>query len=183
MEDEIFNIASQKFIKAMDHYGCPVGKYWPHVSHDFTLRGRSAGQLKFSRNPDKKDMTLRWNLEAATKYKEDFFARTIPHEVAHLIERILQLEGKIRFSSSYHGYQWRRIMEFFEADASVYHNYQDLTPGRKTTKYQIICNCSRIMTCGPKIKNRIQQGGPRTYKCNQCKGILHSGSCTLKEMI
>jgi SprT protein len=104
--------------------------HWPNIQHDFTLRGRAAGQFRFNRR-NRKVLILRWNVEAMTKYPEQYLKETVPHEVAHLIVWVLHIERKIAYYD-HHGWNWRRVMNMLGVPAKKTHRYK-LTYARVRT--------------------------------------------------
>jgi SprT protein len=172
---KIFNTALGKTIEALNHYKVPINKYLDDIKHDFTLRGRRAGSFSYRVNyvRSQQEFILKWNMEAMTKYPDDYLKTTVPHEVAHLINKILALEGKCSYD--HHGRNWRVIMRFFGADSRRCHSYQ-LTPGRRTVKYQETCQCGTTMTFGPKVKANIHH-----YSCRWCKTKIDPNGITRKQ--
>lgn len=133
MQNKVTDQATKHLIVALNHYGVPLMKYWSHVQHDFTLRGKTAGQFRYWQV--KPDLELRWNIEAMMKYPEDYLKDTVPHEVGHLIVMILHREHKI-LHYTHHGYMWYSVMAILGAPANRLHKYK-LTPARREHNYAV----------------------------------------------
>ena len=89
------------------------------VEITFDLKGRTAGMYRVYGNKRE----IRYNPYIFSKYFDDNFNTTVPHEVAHYITDIIYGLGKIKP----HGKEWKAVMHAFNADASVTSNY-DLSP-------------------------------------------------------
>ena len=109
-------------IRAERHFERPM----PQTDIRFDLRGRSAGMVRFApgRPPE-----IRYNLQLLAENEEKFLARTVPHEVAHLV--VQQLFGP---AARPHGREWKAMMAVFGADPSP---YLDLPSGWSTAALAI----------------------------------------------
>lgn len=138
----------------------------------FNLKGRSAGMYRvrygkgliFSRQ----QREIRYNPYIFSKYFEDNYATTIPHEVAHYVTDLIYGLKNIRP----HGKEWKAVMYAFGADASVTADY-DLSgiPLKKLSVFTYRCDCREHKLSSirhNKIKKRHYK-----YYCNNCKQILH----------
>jgi len=138
----------------------------------FNLKGRSAGmyRVKHQRNRffiSHQKREIRYNPYIFSKYFEDNVTTTIPHEVAHYISDVVYGLKNIRP----HGQEWKKIMQFFGADASVRASY-DLSgiPLKKQNYYTYYCDCREHQLTSirhNKIKKHHYQ-----YLCNYCKQVL-----------
>lgn len=138
------------------------------VDITFNLKGRAAGMYRVKRKIFSQTREIRYNPFIFSKYFDDNFKTTIPHEVAHYISDLIYGLRNIKP----HGREWKEIMQAFNADATVTAAY-DLTgiPQRGKTLYTYQCSC-REHRIGAIRHNRIKkQGG--TYICNLCKQTLH----------
>ena len=97
-----------------------------HYKHKFTtmpeirfnLKSRTAGMAYH------KEWMLRFNLILLVENEKDFFEDTIPHEVAHLVNRTVNKvpEGRKRLAA--HGKEWKAVMtDCYNLPANVYHTY------------------------------------------------------------
>ena len=137
------------------------------VDITFNLKGRAAGMYRVKRKIFSQSREIRYNPFIFSKYFEDNFKTTIPHEVAHYISDLIYGLRNIRP----HGKEWKEIMQAFGADAAVTAAY-DLTgiPQRSKTLYTYQCSC-REHQIGAIRHNRIEKQGS-TYICNLCKQTL-----------
>ena len=142
------------------------------VEISFNLKGRSAGMYRVSRSSTwcfaQIKREIRYNSFIFSKYFDDNFNTTIPHEVAHYISDIIYGLKNIKP----HGKEWKAIMQAFGADAAVTANY-DLSgiPLRKQSLYTYQCSCREHQLSSirhNKINKRRYQ-----YYCNFCKQALY----------
>lgn len=141
------------------------------VEISFNLKGRSAGMYRVKRHNSRfmgyQKREIRYNSFIFSKYFEDNFTTTIPHEVAHYISDIVYGLKNIRP----HGKEWKEIMRAFGADASVTADY-DLSgiPLKKQTFFTYQCDCREHQLSSirhNKIKKHRYQ-----YLCNLCKQVI-----------
>lgn len=134
----------------------------------FNLKGRSAGMYRVQRNIFRHKREIRYNPYIFSKYFDDNFKTTIPHEVAHYVSDMIYGLHNIRP----HGKEWKTIMQAFDANAAVTANY-DLTgiPLKNRTLFTYQCSC-REHQLGTTRHNRIKKNRGKYY-CKSCKQILH----------
>ena len=141
------------------------------VEISFNLKGRSAGMYRVSRHSrwhiGRQKREIRYNSYIFSKYFDDNFKTTIPHEVAHYVSDIIYGLKNIRP----HGKEWKAIMHVFAANASVTANY-DLSgiPLKNKTLHTYQCSC-REHQLGSIRHNRVSNNRGQYY-CNSCKQIL-----------
>jgi len=138
----------------------------------FNLKGRSAGMYRvrygkgliFSRQ----QREIRYNPYIFSKFFDDNFSTTIPHEVAHYITDIIYGLKNIKP----HGKEWKAVMHTFNADASVTADY-DLSgiPLKKLSVFTYRCDCREHQLSSIR-HNKINKRRYRYY-CNYCKKMLH----------
>lgn len=138
----------------------------------FNLKGRAAGMYRVKHHKGRffsghQTREIRYNTYIFSKYFEDNFTTTIPHEVAHYISDVVYGLKNIKP----HGKEWKQIMQLFDADASVRANY-DLAgiPVKKQTYFTYYCDCREHQLTSirhNKIKKHRYQ-----YLCNLCKQVL-----------
>lgn len=138
----------------------------------FDLKGRSAGMYRTRSNKglvfSRQYREIRYNPYIFSKYFDDNFATTIPHEVAHYVTDIIYGLKNIKP----HGREWKEVMEAFGADASVTANY-DLAglPLKRQAVFTYQCDCREHQLSTTRhnkiIKRRYK------YTCNYCKQVLH----------
>lgn len=153
---------------AEEHYG---QKFPCRITFD--LKGRSAGQYNFHPLKDTRPR-LRFNMGCWALGDEgwrDLYDQTIPHEVAHLIQRQHDDWPKDRRANSSHGRYWKSVMRFFGKEATRCHTLP-LPSARKTVKYAATCCAGGgKITLGAKRMNNIRRG-LRGYRCPYCKSGL-----------
>jgi SprT protein len=136
----------------------------PSISFD--LKGRVAGNAN-SRNH------LRFNPILFRENVDDFLARTVPHEVAHLICFKLY-----PYSKQHHGPEWRSIMQRLGIqDIARCHSYDTTSVAQRKPriKFEYKCLCKRH-----EVGNAIHQrnlSGMKKYVCTDCKTpIVYTGA-------
>ena len=141
------------------------------VEISFNLKGRSSGmyRIKYGKGLifSQQQREIRYNPYIFSKYFEDNYATTIPHEVAHYVTDLIYGLKNIKP----HGKEWKAVMHAFDADASVTANY-DLSgiPLRRQSLFTYRCDCREHQLTSirhNKIKKRRFQ-----YYCNYCKQTL-----------
>lgn len=129
----------------------------------FDLTGQAAGQARWQRGSRP---VLRFNLEIATHHTADFLARTVAHEVAHLVVAACHPRARP------HGAEWRTVMAHLGCiDASRCHDYcLDGITVKRQRRWPYTCACGRhdISTT---LHNRIRDRGAR-YHCRRCGTLL-----------
>lgn len=138
----------------------------PPTQVRFDLRGQAAGQ---ARCPTKGPALIRYNSVLLTENAQRFLARTVPHEVAHVIA--YRVHGpRIRP----HGAEWRRVMDLFGADSSRCHDYDvSRSRVRRLNRYVYHCDCREYALTSIRHK-RVLLG--QTYYCRSCKKSLKAGN-------
>jgi SprT protein len=162
----------------------------PAIPVLFDLKGKTAGmyRVKTSRSISKprksknilssimldvltsgttSERQIRFNPWLFTKYPEDSWSNTIPHEAAHYIADCLYGINRIRP----HGNEWRKVMRDLGAEPIVRANY-DLAgiPTRQIKRYPYQCTCRTVDLTAYRHK-KIQSGLQR-YRCRDCSAEL-----------
>ena len=139
------------------------------VAITFNLTGKAAGMYRVKRKIFSYNREIRYNPFIFSKYYDDNFNTTIPHEVAHYISDLIYGLSNIKP----HGKEWKEIMQAFSADAAVTADY-DLSgiPQRNRTLHTYHCAC-REHQIGAVRHNRIKNQHGK-YICNFCKQTIHS---------
>jgi SprT protein len=128
----------------------------------FDLRGKAAGMVQF---PATGNRIIRYNYPLLKRYGEAFINTTVPHEVSHLIARVLY-GPRIKP----HGIEWKRIMNLFNASPERCHNFDtEQTGGRNMRYFDYRCDC-RDHRLSAIRHNRIAQG--TVYLCKHCGSQL-----------
>ena len=129
----------------------------------FDLRGQAAGQVRWHQPGG---CEIRYNLDIARRHQHDFLARTVPHEVAHLLT--VACHGR----TSPHGPEWRAMMQYLGvSNPTRCHDYsvdEDLVRRQRRWRYQCACRGHQLSTTRHK---RIQRG-TTIYRCSICGGDL-----------
>lgn len=134
---------------------------FPHVS--YTLTGRTAGRATFQ------EWKIKLNAVLLNENVDQFIERTVPHEMAHLIDYQLNpsvVITKPGSKNSFHGPTWKRIMHVLGADSSRCHSFDTTHSRRHVTKHIWECThegCCGKLTLGPKRHKVMLQGKGRGF--------------------
>lgn len=175
--DEVIPIdqpARQAVIEEVQRYltsaSSLYGRCFPAIPILFDLYGRAAGMYKvrIKVSPFAKHQRLiRFNPWLFTKYSEDSWSNTIPHEVAHYISDCLHGLRNIKP----HGREWRQIMVEFGAVPVVRGNYDlEGIPHRRIASFDYRCACRQVALSVHRHK-KVQKG-LQQYCCRICNQPL-----------
>lgn len=146
------------FDKAIEIWGSRVDRLanQPPVIY-LDLKGLVAGKAWY------KEWCIQYNTTLAYTDIETFLERTVPHEVAHMIDYLLGYR-------SHHGEPWKRIMRMLGAsDTSRCHKY-DMSEAIKDTNRSVFhCNCSNHFLTPRKASDY------KILTCRICNGSLNPG--------
>lgn len=133
----------------------------------FNIRGRTAGMYRVSHHLFQHKREIRYNPYIFSKYFNDNYETTVPHEVAHYVTDIMFGLKNIKP----HGKEWKAVMQAFGADATVTSNY-DLTgiPVKRQFLFTYQCSC-REHQLSTIRHNKIRKHRYQYY-CNYCKQAL-----------
>ncbi len=139
------------------------GRRLPEVTVRCDLRGRAAGQVR--QGTDGR-LEIRYNLEIARLQPDAFVARTVAHEVAHLI--VWRLHGR---QVRPHGAEWQAVMRALGASPERCHDFavpQHTLRQQRRWRYRCACREHQLSTTR---HNRVQNGQQR-YLCRDCGEVL-----------
>ena len=131
----------------------------------FDLTGLAAGQAQWRL---RQRPLLRFNLTIASNHEQAFLARTVPHEVAHLITAACH--GRTRP----HGHEWQSTMAFLGIEnPSRCHDFSiDENSVRRQRRWTYHCGCSQHQLSTTR-HNRIASGKTK-YHCRHCHEPLRA---------
>lgn len=104
----------QAYVTCEKHYGRTFAR--PEVRYN--IRNTNGGEAWIGKN------LIRLNLTLLVENQEEFLARTVPHEVAHLVAHFVY-DAKPHNGKKVrpHGSEWREVMGVLGLAPSVKHNY------------------------------------------------------------
>ena len=142
---------------------------------NYDLRGRAAGEAGFRRksNGDRR-YKLRFNPRLIYHNVEEFMRRTVPHELAHIIDYALR-------DKSAHDKRWKMIMMALGATPERCHSYAGVKKARNVKRYVYHCYCREHRITS--IRHNKILKGRANYKCNECHGVLVKGPMVKKEVV
>ena len=160
--DRLIPLARSRTQALLDEAGRHFGLKPPPVAIRFDLRGRGAGQVRRQAGGI---WLVRYNPALLERHGEDFLARTVPHEVAHILA--FRLHG---LGIQPHGPEWRAMMRLFGVPPERCHDF-DVSglQTRTLNRYPYQCGCrSHLLTS---IRHhRILRG--QRYLCGTCGQAL-----------
>ena len=162
LRDRVNNRIRECLDKAADHYRVVLP--FPDVSFDLT--GTSGG-VAYTQ-----EMRIRLNGQLFLENTESYFARTIPHEVAHLIcgevypHTLRRSPGGKR---ELHGPHWQEVMVVLGVSPSRCHS-MDVTNTRimrsNSRRHVYTCNwCNKEVTVSPTHHQQLIANPNARYHC------------------
>jgi len=146
------------------------------VEISFNLKGRAAGMYRVRHHGGwyfaQVKREIRYNSFIFSKYYDDNYITTIPHEVAHYVSDMIYGLKNIKP----HGKEWKTIMQAFDANPSVTACY-DLSgiPLRKQTLFTYQCCCQEHQLSA--IRHNKHKTNTNRYYCKSCKQVLQEKVC------
>jgi SprT protein len=142
------------------------GKKIKRPEYRFDLEGAVAGYACYG------PWAMRFNMHIAHTHYDKYLARTVPHEVAHMVEKYV-------FGTSGHGKRWKSIMVRFGCEPSRCHSYDQLKTRGGKDRPRVICGCGE-RDIGP-IKYKRMVSGHSSYTCGTCKqGVRPANGVVVK---
>lgn len=119
--------------------------------------------------------TVYYNPWFATTQTEAFLARTVPHEVAHLVVRVMQLNDKASWRIDPHGPLFRKVMKAFgvnKENQSEKHDYDCLVLPNYKDRKLVACVCCKHKHGLVPHQARLLEQDAKRYGCVKCGGDL-----------
>jgi SprT protein len=147
-----------KVFECLQILGNKFDKEFKFPTITYGLKGATAGMAWAAEN--RIDLNVDYLIDAW----DDMLNETVPHEVAHIVQRVLWP------NSAAHGKEWQYLMRQLGLRPVRCHNYE-VVPARKVSRpYVYRCDC-RHHNLTQLIHNRIQQEN-RARRCRMCRGRL-----------
>ena len=136
---------------------------FPVIPVYFDLKGRAAGMYKVQGG----NRLLRFNPYLFSRYFEENFSNTIPHEVAHYLVDMLHGIKNVRP----HGQEWKTMMHLLGAQPRTTHQF-DLRgiPQRRYRLFRYRCHCTSFQLTSRRHNMIVR--GKRRYFCPNCQSEL-----------
>lgn len=137
-------------------------KYRKEVKVEFSSKlGVTAGYATY------KTKLIELNTFLFLENIEEFFNRTIPHEVAHLVVNELYPKAKQN-----HGPEFRLVMETYGADPKTYHSYNTDSVRKPKKLFVYTCACDgNLFKLSTRLHNSIE-GSKQIRGCRTCRTQL-----------
>ena len=130
------------------------GYSFPIPPIDFRLKGSVAGRGGAN--------ILKFNLDIASQNLEHFLVTTVPHEMAHVIQR------RVYPRSKPHGAEWVHFCKVLTGKSLPRcHSYKVISTTRPTQK--VSCSCREYQFTSIRL-GRMKKGAQ--YRCRDCKTII-----------
>jgi SprT protein len=159
MHKEIREAVEAAILKAESYFGESIPR--PKIRYD--LKGQTAGMSCFAKG------YVRMNVPLAVRNREDFLANTVPHEIAHWVQR-----WKYGYRNGFgnkirpHGPEWKRIMvQVYGLSPKRCHKYDTTeTVTRRCRRYTYHCRCREHQLTS--IRHNKMRKGRAAYSCTRC---------------
>jgi SprT protein len=160
-DSHLVALAMEKIEESFDLLNRVTGKQLTLASNEplvFFNQSRTGGYVWPNRYGNR--VFLNWPLFKANT--EDYLNQTIPHEVAHLFQRVLAPNERS------HGPIWQRLMRKIGLQPRRCHSY-DTTISARYESFTYICTCTKHRI-SKIVHNKILKG--KQYKCKSCKSDI-----------
>ncbi len=159
MKQTILDKVEECFVKAEKFYGKTFERPKNII---FKTTGTTGGHSNYKRRE------LMFNIILANENGDDFVNRTVPHEVAHYVQRAVYGYAGVRP----HGREWQYVMtKVYGLNPDRCHSY-DVTSvkTRKQTRHKYGCPCGKTFNITTTLHNKIKRGSTRI--CLSCRGRI-----------
>jgi SprT protein len=167
MQDAILAKVEESFVIAEKFYNRTFERPRNII---FKRSGTTGGHSHYGRRE------LMFQLDLAEHNQEDFLKRTVPHEVAHYVQRAVYGYSRNGKKVMPHGTEWKYIMRnVYHLNPDRCHTYDtSVTTTRKRARdFKWSCDC-KIHNVTSNIHNKMLRGQRR--RCITCKGVLRFDS-------
>jgi len=169
LKHQVLQLVAKLLFQANARWG--VSMPAPEVAFD--LRGTTAGMAVYPRAGATHAPRLRFNAVLLRDNAAEFFADTVPHEVAHLVNRALEAKTPGAKWDS-HGTQWQAVMRSFGVEPSRCHDL-DVRAARVGGSWRFRCACRTFELGKRKAMGLLQEAavtGTTSTGCRACKTVL-----------
>jgi SprT protein len=133
------------------------------VDVHYDLRGKAAGQVVWRHGAAP---LIRYNLDIAERQQESFIRETVPHEVAHVVVRLLHPYARP------HGREWQAVMQHLGVtNPQRCHRFEVAAQAGRSQRrwgYRCACKTHQLST----TRHKRMQAGKASYLCRCCGGPL-----------
>lgn len=147
-------------------------------SHDlpivFFAKGEMAGQARWGHFNGQRMYNIEFNVEAITKYWDEMYNETIPHEMAHIVDYAIHKK------SDHHGTKWKAIARALGCKGNRCHRLE-LKKARTVKKYVYVATCGTVVSLGKAVHTKVQKGQTRIL--TQTNGRLTRDNFTGKVIV
>lgn len=169
LKHQVLQLVAKLLFQANARWG--VSMPAPEVAFD--LRGTTAGMAVYPRAGATHAPRLRFNAVLLRDNAAEFFADTVPHEVAHLVNRALEAKTPGAKWDS-HGSQWQAVMRSLGVEPRRCHSL-DVSAARVGGSWRFRCGC-RTFELGKRkamglLASAALAGAPGA-SCRSCGGSV-----------
>ena len=132
-----------------------------HYRVRFDVKGRCAGKAA------RDGSYVNFNMVIAEDNFDDFLARTVPHEFAHIVAALSYGEHV-----QPHGREWKRTMRMLGAPDDRCHSYDTTRATSRTVARQHAYKCGCRTHNLTSIRHNRVVRGQQTYFCRSCRTKL-----------
>lgn len=167
---EIYAKVEAEVRRCIDVANKHYGRAFSMPKIEYNVRGTTAGRAHY------RAWKIDLNHTLLIENVDDFIARTVIHEVAHLVDFDVHQPdgdtnnfrwGRRRIKRSIHGPSWQSVMRVLGAkDITRCHQYDVTNVARRKVRYEYKCACPTPVSAGPKVHSKLQKGA--IYTCKKC---------------
>jgi SprT protein len=162
---DIMAFAENNVKKALAVGASKLNIHIPFEGVQFFKKSRTAGYVQ----PMTSSLVY-LNLELVKQNRQHFEKDTIPHEVAHLFARKLQVLKNLPVEGA-HGKTWKMVMRrVYGLEPTRCHSLDTSGIGKCVSRFRYICNCRKHEFTA--IRHNKVQSGKQSYRCGSCKSRL-----------
>ena len=137
----------------------------------FKRSGTTGGYSAYKRRE------LMFQLDLAEHHEQDFLARTVPHEVAHYVQRAVYGYSHNGKKVMPHGKEWKYIMRrVYGLDPARCHSYDtSVTTTKRQRRFAWTCDCGKDFKLSTRMHNdclrKKKATGSYGRMCGTCKTL------------
>ncbi|MFP4560053.1 MAG: SprT-like domain-containing protein [Thiohalorhabdus sp.] len=167
LQQRVRTLVEERLTQAERHFARKI----PRPEIRFDLTGKTAGQA------ERGGAFVRFNTVLLRENPEDFLARTVPHEVAHVV--VARVYGP---ATRPHGREWKAVMrDLFGADPTRCHQYDVTNAARRTqAHYPLACGCMTHHVTARLVAQVVRNPGSRI--CRKCREPLAPADAATRQV-
>lgn len=181
---EVQKMVNTKILECRNKAEAHYQRAFPICEAVYDVRGRWSGYVHAEQCVRSGNWVMHLNPVLLMENIDDFIARTVPHELAHIIDCEVNKGFSRTWSGkrSVHGPSWKAVMRVLGIrDASRCHSYDTTNAQvRKKASFEYKCACGQSVFLGPvrhaRHQERVSSGLPGyTHRCSRSSVLTYVG--------